>query len=114
MEPPLSGPICDILWGDPLREEVLGKRLSDKDYKEVLSSHYPSFFYFCASLLAIVYIIFFLLFQFLEIDYLSNPARGVSCFYGYAAVAPVLKDCEVLGLVRAHECKEEVCHMTSM
>lgn len=35
LEPPLSGPMCDLLWADPLLEEVLGKRMSDKDYKEV-------------------------------------------------------------------------------
>ncbi len=35
VEPPLSGAMCDLLWADPLLEEILGKRLSDQDYKEV-------------------------------------------------------------------------------
>lgn len=35
VEPPLSGPMCDLLWADPLLEEVLGKRMSNKDYAEV-------------------------------------------------------------------------------
>ena len=34
-EPPLSGPMCDLLWADPLLEDVLGYRLSDKDYADV-------------------------------------------------------------------------------
>ena len=34
-EPPLSGAMCDILWADPLLEDVLGYRLSDKDYSGV-------------------------------------------------------------------------------
>ena len=34
-EPPLTGSFCDVLWADPLLEEVLGYRLSDKDYVEV-------------------------------------------------------------------------------
>lgn len=78
LEPPLSGAMCDILWADPLLEEVLGKRLSSKDYKE-----------------------------FMELDYLPNPPRGCSCFFGYAAIAPLLKECQLLGIVRAHQCKEE-------
>ena len=35
MEPPLTGSFCDLLWADPLLEEVLGYRLSDKDYADV-------------------------------------------------------------------------------
>lgn len=35
VEPPLTGSFCDLLWADPLLEEVLGYRLSDKDYIEV-------------------------------------------------------------------------------
>ena len=35
VEPPLSGVMCDLMWADPLLPEILGKRLSNKDYKEV-------------------------------------------------------------------------------
>ncbi|CAI8058043.1 Serine/threonine-protein phosphatase 2B catalytic subunit gamma isoform [Geodia barretti] len=77
-EPPLSGAICDLLWADPLLEEVLGYRLSDKDYAE-----------------------------FLELDFLPNPPRGCSYFYGYAALKPFLESHKLLGIIRAHQCKEE-------
>ena len=35
VEPPLTGTFCDLLWADPLLEEVLGYKLSDKDYADV-------------------------------------------------------------------------------
>ena len=35
VEPPLTGSFCDLLWADPLLEEVLGHRLSDQDYADV-------------------------------------------------------------------------------
>ena len=47
-EPPLSGAICDLLWADPLLEEVLGYRLSDKDYAEVSLSLTLLHFHFCS------------------------------------------------------------------
>ena len=34
-EPPLTGSFCDLLWADPLLEEVLGYKLSDRDYADV-------------------------------------------------------------------------------
>ena len=34
-EPPLTGAMCDLLWADPLLEDVLGYRLSDSDYADV-------------------------------------------------------------------------------
>lgn len=34
-EPPLTGAMCDLLWADPLLEEVLGYALKDSDYEEV-------------------------------------------------------------------------------
>ena len=35
-EPPLKGAMCDLLWADPLLEGILGYKLSDKEYQEVL------------------------------------------------------------------------------
>ena len=35
MEPPLTGPFCDLLWSDPLLEHVLGYKLSDQEFAEV-------------------------------------------------------------------------------
>ncbi len=34
-EPPLTGPICDLVWSDPLLEDILGYKLSDKDFADV-------------------------------------------------------------------------------
>lgn len=34
-EPPLTGAMCDILWADPLLEEVLGYAMKDSEYEEV-------------------------------------------------------------------------------
>ena len=35
VEPPLTGSFCDLLWADPLLEEVLGYRMSDEDFADV-------------------------------------------------------------------------------
>jgi len=37
-EPPITGPLCDLLWSDPLLEDVLGYKLSDEDFADVRSS----------------------------------------------------------------------------
>ena len=36
-EPPITGPMCDLLWADPLLEEVLGHSMKDEEYEEVLN-----------------------------------------------------------------------------
>jgi hypothetical protein len=46
--------------------------------------------------------------QFMELDYLPNPGRGCSCLYGYAAISQVLSNNDLLGIIRGHQCKEEV------
>ncbi|XP_062518008.1 uncharacterized protein LOC134193213 isoform X2 [Corticium candelabrum] len=79
-EPPLTGPICDLLWADPINDE-LGQRLSDEDYQE-----------------------------FLELDYLPNPPRGCSYFYCYDSIRNFVDQNCLNGIVRGHECKEDgVC-----
>ena len=35
IEPPLTGPFCDLLWSDPLLEHVLGYHLDDQEFSEV-------------------------------------------------------------------------------
>lgn len=38
-EPPLTGAMCDLLWADPLLEEVLGYSMKDSEYEEVSVNH---------------------------------------------------------------------------
>jgi len=47
------------------------------------------------------------LLQFLELDFMPNPPRGCSYFYGSAAIVPFLVANDLMGIVRAHQCKEE-------
>lgn len=63
-EPPISGTMCDVMWSDPLLEELAieMKINSDADFR-----------------------------QFLELDYLPNIPRGCSSIYGYASILRFLK-----------------------
>ena len=45
--------------------------------------------------------------QFLELDFMPNPPRGCSYLYGHAAIEPFLKANDLIGIIRAHQCKEE-------
>ena len=45
--------------------------------------------------------------QFLELDFMPNPPRGCSYLYGHGAVEPFLKENNLVGIIRAHQCKEE-------
>ena len=38
---------------------------------------------------------------------MPNPPRGCSYFYGSAAIVPFLVDNDLMGIVRAHQCKED-------
>lgn len=38
---------------------------------------------------------------------MPNPPRGCSYFYGNAAIEPFLRENGFLGIIRAHQCKED-------
>ena len=38
---------------------------------------------------------------------MPNPPRGCSYLYGHGAVEPFLKNNDLVGVIRAHQCKEE-------
>ena len=42
-EPSITGPMCDLLWADPLLEEALGYSMKDEEYEEVFN--YSSFIF---------------------------------------------------------------------
>eukprot|EP01101_Sappina_pedata_P010033 TRINITY_DN621_c0_g1_i1.p1 TRINITY_DN621_c0_g1~~TRINITY_DN621_c0_g1_i1.p1 ORF type:complete len:685 (-),score=246.37 TRINITY_DN621_c0_g1_i1:94-2148(-) len=82
VEPPEGGPLCDLLWSDPI-EDCTANGLSDEDMEE-----------------------------WFDIDYVPNPTRGCGYIYGYAAVASFLESNNLLCVIRAHEVQKEGynCH----
>ncbi|CAM9781535.1 unnamed protein product [Pylaiella littoralis] len=76
-EPEMDGPLCDMLWADPLNEEDSHK-LTDEEYQ-----------------------------HFLDTDYVTNQVRGCSYMFGYHAVQRFLRDNRLMYMVRAHEVQEE-------
>ncbi|CAN0171656.1 unnamed protein product [Scytosiphon promiscuus] len=76
-EPDMEGPLCDMLWADPLNEDDSHK-LTDDEYQ-----------------------------HFLDTDYVSNQVRGCSYMFGYHAVQRFLRENRLMYMVRAHEVQEE-------
>ncbi|CAM9874771.1 unnamed protein product, partial [Sphacelaria rigidula] len=76
-EPEMQGPLCDMLWADPMNEDDRHK-LTDDEYR-----------------------------QFLDTDYVANQVRGCSYMFGYNAVQKFLRENRLMYLVRAHEVQEE-------
>eukprot|EP01102_Stenamoeba_stenopodia_P013240 TRINITY_DN426_c0_g3_i1.p1 TRINITY_DN426_c0_g3~~TRINITY_DN426_c0_g3_i1.p1 ORF type:complete len:643 (-),score=185.83 TRINITY_DN426_c0_g3_i1:29-1864(-) len=82
MEPPDAGPLCDLLWSDPIEEDTaIG--LTDDEFQD-----------------------------WYELDYIPNPTRGCGFVFGYAAIATFLNNNNLLTLIRAHEVQKEgyFCH----
>eukprot|EP00924_Labyrinthula_sp_SR-Ha-C_P008485 augustus_masked-scaffold_32-processed-gene-1.0-mRNA-1 protein AED:0.35 eAED:0.37 QI:0/-1/0/1/-1/1/1/0/1451 len=76
-EPGIEGTLCDILWSDPVPDDVLETpNLGITD-------------------------------DFKSIRYLSNETRGCAKKFGYLAIEDFLKKNKLVGLIRAHEAKEE-------
>ncbi|CAN0043368.1 unnamed protein product [Ectocarpus sp. 6 AP-2014] len=76
-EPEMEGPLCDMLWADPLNEDDSHK-LTGEEYQ-----------------------------HFLDTDYISNQVRGCSYMFGYHAVQRFLRENRLMYMVRAHEVQEE-------
>ncbi len=76
-EPDMEGPLCDILWADPINEDDAYK-LNDEEYKE-----------------------------FLQMDFVTNQVRGCSYMFGYRAAARFLRDNHFIYMLRAHEVQED-------
>lgn len=72
-EPGKSGPLCDILWSDPLEEDT-ADGLDESEMDEWFS-----------------------------VDYVENPTRGCGYVFGYTAIREFLERNNITSLLRAHE-----------
>ena len=77
VEPPVSGPLCDVLWADPLHDEN-GNLHNSKESEEHIDRHSPP-------------------------DWVKNEARGCSYYYSAEAVRKFLERNNIKSIVRAHE-----------
>mmetsp|Transcript_33185 Transcript_33185/g.93006 ORF Transcript_33185/g.93006 Transcript_33185/m.93006 type:complete len:520 (-) Transcript_33185:72-1631(-) len=73
MEPPAEGPMCDLLWSDPM-DEATAEYLED----DALEAWYA-------------------------IEYTDNPTRGCGWVFGGQAVDDFLMENDLLTIVRGHE-----------
>ncbi|CAM9355400.1 unnamed protein product [Chrysoparadoxa australica] len=76
-EPDMEGPLCDLLWADPLNEDDVHK-LDEQEYDSFLSKAFA-----------------------------PNQVRGCSYMFGYEAVSKFLRGNKLMYMVRAHEVQEE-------
>lgn len=72
-EPGKSGPLCDLLWSDPIEEDT-AQGLSDSDMKE-----------------------------WYEVTYVENASRGCGWIFGYAATREFIDQNGITAIIRAHE-----------
>lgn len=80
-EPGKSGPLCDILWSDPLEEDT-AEGLSEDEMQE-----------------------------WFDVDYVENPNRGCGYVFGYSAIQKFLNDNNLTTLIRAHEVQRTGYHL---
>lgn len=80
-EPGKSGPLCDILWSDPLEEET-AEGLSEDEMQE-----------------------------WYDVDYVENPNRGCGYVFGFTAIQRFLNDNHLTSLIRAHEVQRTGYHL---
>jgi len=72
-EPPQSGPMCDILWSDPL-EDGTANNLQPSELEEWYA-----------------------------VEYFENENRGAGYIFGYTAVMEFLKTNNLASIIRAHD-----------
>ncbi|CAF0877764.1 unnamed protein product [Rotaria sordida] len=89
-EPPPYGPMCDLLWSDPVEDYGNEKETSSSASKRHTSNNdssqtIPSYS---------------------EHLFLPNTTRGCSYFYTYAAVNEFLINNQILSVIRAHEAQD--------
>jgi diadenosine tetraphosphatase ApaH/serine/threonine PP2A family protein phosphatase len=75
-EPGKQGPLCDILWSDPLSDET-GEGLTPSEMQE-----------------------------WYDVRYEPNPERGCGYIFGYAATAEFLQENKITSIIRAHEVEQ--------
>ena len=79
-EPPMNGLLCDLLWADPLKDCRLVKKGGGGQAGGGTFIRPDE------------------VGDFLDIDFMSNPVRGCSHYYGYRAVETcVTQSCSCLG-----------------
>lgn len=72
-EPGKTGPLCDLLWSDPIEEDT-AQGLSDSDMQE-----------------------------WFEVTYVENASRGCGWIFGYAATREFIDNNHITAIIRAHE-----------
>jgi len=77
MEPPKNGPLCDLIWSDPI-EEATAEGLNEEEMEE-----------------------------WYDVQFVENPTRGCGYIFGYGAAIQFLEDNNLLCIVRAHEVQAE-------
>lgn len=81
MEPPKTGPLCDLIWSDPIEEDT-AEGLTEEEMEE-----------------------------WYDVQFVENPTRGCGFIFGYAAVMQFLEANNLLLIVRAHEVQAEGYHL---
>eukprot|EP01122_Echinamoeba_exundans_P008298 TRINITY_DN2731_c0_g2_i3.p1 TRINITY_DN2731_c0_g2~~TRINITY_DN2731_c0_g2_i3.p1 ORF type:complete len:358 (+),score=51.67 TRINITY_DN2731_c0_g2_i3:98-1171(+) len=76
-EIPKRGPLCDLVWGDPLEDDT-GVGLSESDMQE-----------------------------WYDVEYVENPTRGCGYVYGHKAVTTFLNNNNLKCIIRAHDVQKQ-------
>eukprot|EP01098_Paradermamoeba_levis_P000093 TRINITY_DN100_c0_g1_i1.p1 TRINITY_DN100_c0_g1~~TRINITY_DN100_c0_g1_i1.p1 ORF type:complete len:536 (-),score=144.12 TRINITY_DN100_c0_g1_i1:121-1641(-) len=77
MEPPKTGPLCDLIWSDPI-EEGTAEGLTEEELDE-----------------------------WFDVQFVENPTRGCGYIFGYAAAIQFCEDNNLISIIRAHEVQAE-------